>query len=63
MFKVRKERRKKSGKSDNKIEVEDISKFDDFVFGEETVSEILLLSMNKEKDDDGFYFQEASFSL
>merc|ERR1712098_916643 len=63
LFKVRKERRKKSDKSNNKIEVEDISKFDDFVFGEETISEILLLSMNKEKADDGFYFQEAAFSI
>ena len=41
----------------------DNDKFADFVFGEQTVSEILLLSMNHEKDKDGFFRQMASFPL
>jgi len=41
----------------------DNDKFADFIFGEQTVSEILLLSMNHEKDKDGFFRQMASFPL
>lgn len=62
LFKVKSGRRKRDDEFNNKIEV-DIHKFDDFVFGEEKVSEVLLLSMNKEKADDGFYYKEASFPI
>lgn len=37
--------------------------FENFVFGEETVSEILLLPMNEKRDEKGFYLKKASFPL
>ena len=55
---------KETAESKEKVVIDiDNEKYADFFFGEETVSEILLLSMNHEKDKDGFFRQMASFPL
>jgi len=73
LFKVKKPNKKDRRRGlENKETVEskekavidiDDEKYADFFFGEQTVSEILLLSMNHEKDKDGFFRQMASFPL
>merc|ERR1719154_417390 len=64
MFKVRHERRRgKKSEGNNKIEVGDIDGLSDYEFGKEIAEEIELLSMDKPKAADGYYFSEGYFPL
>ena len=69
MFKVRghgKGRRKKRDSGNNSpknLKDCDVDDLKQFYFGEEIIDKIQLLSMDKPKDEDGYYYCEKSFPL
>lgn len=69
LFKIRRERRrkrKKSGedkKKDNLDIEDDKDSYSEYSFGDQVFDELELLSMDKAKAEDGYYFSEAKFSL
>ena len=69
LFKIRREKRRKRKKSGedtkkDKLDIEDDQDNNsDYNFGEQVFDELELLSMNKAKAEDGYYFSEAKCSL
>lgn len=67
LFKIGRERkRRKSGedKSKNKLDIEEErDNYSEYNFGDQVFNEMELLSMNKAKAADGYYFSEGQFSL
>ena len=53
----------KAPRRQNKVIEINTDQYKNFLFGEESVNEILLLSINKKADKAGFYFQEAAIPL